>query len=46
MLTIVGKNSALDIPGFLWRGAYIRDFNWVIYLRGIYSRCAYVQGAY
>ena len=39
ILTIVTKNSTLDVPRFLWRRAYIRDVNWVTYLLG-----AYIQG--
>ena len=27
ILTIVTKNSTLDVPRFLWRRAYIRDVN-------------------
>ena len=31
MLTIVAKKSTVDLRGFLWKGVYIWDVNWVIY---------------
>ena len=52
MLTIVAKNTTLDVTGFLWRGGgvggYIWDVNWLhisgAYIKGVLIYKGHING--